>query len=132
MSNIENTAPIAEGPDRVTELVNQTAIKQAAAGGKIDLRVLQTELYKIQRRDRLSNLPAIVNRARTIRHRGRPRQLLIGDCRVIDTGRDSSGERLYFELSNGQVVRAGTHFKNPLLQKLVNAEVEKNAARQAA
>lgn len=137
MSNI-NTIPatsVEQGPDVVSAIANETAVKIAASGGKLDLRAFQTELYKFQRRERLSaGFRRMVNASRAHHHRVRVRQNVLADCKVVDTAKDSAGKSLYFELSNGQVVSAARvvqKSRNPVLQRIVAAEIEKNALRAA-
>ncbi len=128
------------------EIVSQIA-KQAS--GKLDLREFQGELYRIQRAKRLVNREAGLRKSATRRFRSRVRLPLLPQCKVLDTRTDSRG-KLYFELENGQAIRADhvvPHFRksgnragyvplakiqNPVIQQLVTAEIERNAARKAA
>lgn len=125
---------------------------------KIDLRELQTKLH---REAQEAKSPA-ARRARKIakfkaawRFRTRVKAPTLAGCSVIDT--QKSDGKLYFELSNGQCVRADRFFpsvrsdsdagtvnkadwrrftgkrrQNVHLRRLVLAEVEKNANREAS
>lgn len=114
----------------VSKIVSDVVQKLTASrqGSKIDLREFQSALLQVQRRNRLARPSRAEARAR--RHRLRVRQLPVAECKVIDTRTDQARSRMYFELSNGQVVRAGRPFKNALLQDLVSKEVAANAARR--
>ncbi len=86
-----------------SEIVPKIAgeVKAAARKG-IDLREFQGELYRRQRAARTSGFAQSVARSRKRRHRLRVRQPAIKDCNVIEVSKDKK----YFELSNGQRVRA--------------------------
>ena len=126
---------------------------------KIDLREFQTDLH---RKAQEQKSPA-ARRARKIakfkqayRHRTRVKSPTLAGCTVIDTQKSVAG-KLYFELSNGQCVRADRYFpsvrsdsdagtvnkkdwrrftgrrrQNVHVRKLILAEVEKNANREAS
>lgn len=138
-------------PEIVTDLVQ-------AASARTDLRSIQTTLYSLQQKARVSTKrQASKKRIALLRYRARVKNQAVAECKVVDTRTDSNG-RLYFELSNGQAVRADkaahrtgkwTHrfsdgsktqfshaidpkISNPLLRVLISEEVEKNAARPAA
>lgn len=98
--------------------------------GTIDLREFQSALYKHQRAERVigASREALKSRRRLFRLRvRRPR---VQDLKVVDTQR--MGGRLYFELSNGQVVRADRPHSNPYICRLIFDEVERNASRAVA
>jgi hypothetical protein len=130
---------------------------------RLDLRAFQTKLYRQQRAFRLGAEQERKMRAHERnRHRIRVRlPLLNKDSKPIDTATDAARGRLYFELPQGQVVRAdrilGTrglhagengiqkigrhkatlrrflrHRSNPLLVTITRAAVEANAQRKAA
>lgn len=84
----------------ITDIVTQT---KAKLSGRLDLRDFQTRLLAEQRKHR-ANL-AKAKKFKTLR-RQKVKQLPIADCKVIDTRTDQARSRLYYELSNGQVVRA--------------------------
>jgi hypothetical protein len=132
-------------PEDVTTIAKQTAKRLKP----LDLREVQGELYRVQRAVRVVNRAAVQRKSLKLRHRARVRLPLLPECKVLDTRKDSRG-RLYFELDNGQAIRAdkaagilrkkNTQFpraeqpkiQNPVIRKLVVSEVERNALRAAA
>jgi hypothetical protein len=84
----------------ITDIVTET---KAKLSGRLDLRDFQTRLLAEQRKHRASIAKA--KRFKTLR-RQKVKQQPIADCTVIDTRTDQARSRLYYELSNGQVVRA--------------------------
>lgn len=134
-------------------IVSDIAAATAKKLGPLDLREFQKTLYKSQRQQRLDapirrELAAYDRRKHRIRIR-LPRAFE-GNA-VVDTRTDKAKNRLYFELANGQSVRAdrilGTrgksfsnnnsawrrfknHTSNQLLVNIVLRETEKNAARE--
>jgi hypothetical protein len=123
---------------------------------RLDLRAFQKFLLTEQRKHRLIGMDRVLARMRAKKHAIRVRQPAVADCRVTDTRKDSSGKKLYFELSNGQAIRADraedrglkittrkdgsgwdASFKKgrrylplqPLLSQIAIAEIEKNASR---
>ncbi len=144
----------------VSQIVQQTKAKLAVIGkrGGLDLREFQTDLLKVQRIARKPETREQRRSARLRRTSLRIKQPAVADCKVVDTRTDAARSRLYFELSNGQVVRANraadrgisarpdgssrvglrrfirkgkrkAPFKNGLIREKVAAEVLKNAAR---
>ena len=132
----------------ITDIVTQT---QAKLSGRLDLRDFQTRLLAEQRKHR-TNL-AKAKKFKLLR-RAKVKNLAIADCKVVDTRTDQARSRLYYELSNGQVVRADratdrairfpegggflmkfrkgrrkAPFKNRLVRATVAEETLKNAAR---
>lgn len=75
-------------------------------------------------------------------YRNRVKMPVVADLKVVDTGTNQDRTRMYFELSNGQIVRANRSvsknagrrlaFHSLPLRDIVVAEVEKNANRKAA
>ena len=145
-------------PELVTQIAQEIDSRRTA-GGLLDLRVFQTELYRRQRAARTGGLERALARIRDNKYRCRVRQPKVADCRVIDTQTDAARTRLYFELSNRQVVRADRAedrtvelvlpssgvrksffrylpgrrrhaFKNVLIRETVFREVQANAARK--
>jgi hypothetical protein len=135
-------------PEIVTDIVQATSTRN-------DLRSIQTSLYNLQQKARVSTKrQASKKRIALLRYRARVKNPAVADCKVVDTRMDCNG-RLFFELSNGQAVRAdkAAHregkrtitlpcstklastyaidpkITNPLLRVLISEEVEKNAAR---
>jgi hypothetical protein len=108
---------------------------QEPARPKIDLRELQAQLLQDQRAARAASKSSRTKyAARLNKHRVRNRlpAPVVADCRVADTRTDASGKKLYFELSNGQCVRADKALKstNLVIRGLVGAEIEANADRK--
>lgn len=122
----------------VTEIAEQTAKRRAP----LDLREFQTKLLAMQRKYRFGGQVRELRKHEANRRRIRVRQSTVGECSILDTRHDFSKQTLYFELSNGQAVRAdraaprpwvqgrrALPLQNLALQKRIVAEVEKNAAR---
>lgn len=132
----------------ITQIITETKAKLSV---RLDLRDFQTRLLAEQRKHR-TNL-AKAKRFKTLR-RQKVKQLPVADCKVIDTRTDQARSRLYYELSNGQVVRADraedrairfpvgggylvkirkgrrkAPFKNRLIRAAVAEETLKNANR---
>jgi len=102
---------------------------------KIDLRDFQTKLYSDQRIARsasTSRKNKIALWKQKYRLRTKVKNVTVADCKVLDTRTDASGKKLYFELSNGQCIRADKALRgrNPLLQAIAAAEIEANANRE--
>jgi hypothetical protein len=123
-------------PEDVTRIAAQTAKRLKP----VDLREFHGELFRVQRAKRTVNADRVFRRAAIRKFRNRVRLPLLPDCRVIDTRKDSRGQ-LFFELSNGQAVRAdkaagrrerSPKISNPILRDLIVAEIERNALRAAA
>jgi hypothetical protein len=134
-------------PELVTELVADIKKKL----GPVDLRELQRGLYRQQRAARLSGYAQAVKKMKAARHRRRVRQDVLARQKVVDTRKSHDGKWLYFELGNGQAVRAdrvllrtvkeGLHgfrkgrrqrpFKNGIIWATVSKEIQKNADRPA-
>lgn len=148
--------------DTLTADVVPQIVAEAQAtgrGGRLDLREFQTRLYKQQRHARTAGreFERSVAKLNAARRAKRVRMPAVGDLKVVDTRRSHDNNRLYFELGNGQCVRADraadravrTHeaapgefptftilkgrrkapFKNFRLRGIVANEVEKNAVR---
>lgn len=123
---------------------------------KIDLREFQIRLHN----EALDRKDPAAHRARRIakfkqqyRHRTRVKSPTLAGCSVIDTQKSVAG-KLYFELSNGQCVRADRYFpevrmngdrankkdlrrlthrrKSVLIGQIIEKEVNKNANREQA
>lgn len=123
---------------------------------KIDLREFQKELLAKQLDARVgqgARAQKLLKWKLKSRRKFRVKQVAVADCKVLDTQRDSTGEKLYFELSNGQCIRADRYFptvridgikankkdwkrfagkrrQNKFLRQLAAVESEKNAARK--
>jgi hypothetical protein len=85
-----------------------------------------------QRRGQGSRAAKIVRWKLNYRFKNRARQPPLGECRIVDTRRDSSGKHLYFELSNGQCIRPDKFIRsgsNPVLAALALNGVQANASR---
>lgn len=114
-----------------SNIVTQIANEIAKRGERLDLREFSRRLFARQWASRTSGLERALRRIRDNKYRMRVRQPAVADCRVVDTRADDGRRHLYFELSNGQVVRADRPHSNPLIRALVSREVELNAARAA-
>jgi hypothetical protein len=118
----------------VADLVADTA-RRLKSAGKLDLREYQTQLHQIATTIRNSR-PAQARQAKLRRQAQRltdatRETVKVGDLKVVDTRKSHDGTRLYFELSNGQAVRADRcqRLQNPGLRKTVEAEILANANR---
>lgn len=155
----KESAPLKLRDIRIQKLLaERPEIFRPASLPKIDLRDFQKVLLEKQTDERIGEgLKARNKRLRSFRfRRANPvKQLPIIECRVIDTQKSFDGSRLYFELSNGQCVRADRFFpaafesrwrfnkkdvkrfyskrrKNEILRDLIASEIAKNANREAS
>jgi hypothetical protein len=138
----KESAPLKLRDIRIQKLLaERPEIFRPAPLPKIDLREFQTQLLKKQLDERLGEGLKARNKNRRrerFRRRNPVKQLPLIECRVIDTRKSFDGSRLYFELSNGQCVRADriahdySKTANVILRNLVTAEIEKNANREAS
>jgi hypothetical protein len=155
----KESAPLKLRDIRIQKLLaERPEIFRPAQLPKVDLRELQTELLKKQTDERLGEGLKTRNKqySRFRFRRANPvKQLPLIECRVIDTQKSFDGSRLYFELSNGQCVRADRFFpaalesrwrfnkkdvkrfyskrrKNEILRDLIASEIAKNANREAS
>lgn len=109
-------------PDLVPQIAGQVAKKL----GPLDLREFQGELYKQQRAHRTSGYAQAIRKMQAAKHRRRVRQNSLGDCSIGDTRKSSDNVTLYFELSNGQAVRADRatdHSVRELHEEMTNGDV---------
>ena len=122
---------------------------------KIDLREFQTKMYAEQRTARIegSKLSARKKLLTFFRWKNRTRRTLALNCLIVDTGKNKANDKLYFELSNGQVVCANRfntftrlnenrinkkdlhrfesrRRKNEILHSIINQGVIYNASRE--
>lgn len=82
------------------------------------------------------------SRRQLLAWRLRPRSPKLSECRVLDTGTNSDRSRLYYELSNGQVIRADRpshkhskrrrNWHSAVLAEIASTETQANASRAAA
>jgi hypothetical protein len=115
----------------------QPQLFQEAPRTKIDLRELQTQLAKNQAAARSASASRTAKLATwkyKYRLRNRAINPVVSDCRIVDTRTDASGKKLFFELSNGQCIRADKALKssNLVIRGLAAAEIEANANRKEA
>ena len=155
----KESAPLKLRDIRIQKLLaERPEIFRPAPLPRIDLRDFQKVLLEKQTDERIGEgLKARNKRLRSFRfRRANPvKQLPLVECRVIDTRKSFDGSRLYFELSNGQCVRADRFFpaafesgwrfnkkdvkrfyskrrKNEILRDLIASEIAKNANREAS
>lgn len=142
--------PVKNPENIVTEIA-----AQAEQAVRPDLRKLQSTLHAYAKRARNPKVKAAEKRrkrAKLLRWRSRVRPLMPKDegFKVIDT--KTSKGKLYFELSNGQAVRADkvaprvsktankqglrtvtpAKITNPVLVRVIRAEIDANAKRAEA
>jgi hypothetical protein len=152
-------APLKLRDIRIQKLLaERPEIFRPAPLPKVDLQEFQTQLLKKQTDERIGEgLRARNKRLRSFcfRRANPVKQLPLIECRVIDTRKSFDGSRLYFELSNGQCVRADRFFpaafesgwrfnkndvkrfyskrrKNEILRDLIASEIAKNADRETS
>lgn len=89
-------------PDVVSDIVSETAKKLAP----LDLREFQGELYRKQYAARTSGFARETRKLEVNKYRRRVRHDVVANQKIVHTGTDLAKTRLYFELGNGQIVRA--------------------------
>ena len=102
-------------PQIAAEIVKEKSLSHWAA-----------KRYREQIAARTSGYGQAVRKMQVAKHRRRVRQNSVGDCSIGDTRKSSDGTRLYFELSNGQAVRADRatdHSVRELHEEMTNGDV---------
>ena len=153
----EEVPPLKLADIRIQKLqAEQPELFQAPKPETIDLRALQTKRYQEQRTARIEGSKEAARRKLItfFRWKNRSRRTLALNCLIVDTGKNKASDKLYFELSNGQVVCANRfntftrlnenrinkkdlhrfesrRRKNEILHSIINQGVIYNASRRA-